>query len=77
VRPFTILFRRLEKCSFYALALIATLRPLPIIAQSFCGPLTLVNFNGINGQYPVSGVTFDTQAICTARLPRADRPLTR
>ena len=61
MRPFTILFRRLEKCSFYALALIATLRPLPIIAQSFCGPLTLVNFNGINGQYPVSGVTFDTQ----------------
>src|ERR1035437_9710056 len=33
----------------------------PVSAQSFCGPLTLVNFNGINGQYPVSGVTFDTQ----------------
>ena len=37
------------------------LEPLPVMAQSFCGPVTLVNFNGVNGQYPAAGVTFDSQ----------------
>src|SRR5450759_4548833 len=43
------------------LAAASVFQTSPVSAQSFCGPLTLVNFNGINGQYPVSGVTFDTQ----------------
>ena len=34
---------------------------LPGAAQDFCGPVTLVNFNGINGQYPAAGVIFDPQ----------------
>ena len=33
----------------------------PVSAQSFCGPVTLINFNGTNGQYPAAGVTFDSQ----------------
>src|SRR5450759_2928407 len=32
----------------------------PVSAQSFCGPVTPINFNGINGQYPAAGVTFDS-----------------
>jgi uncharacterized repeat protein (TIGR03803 family) len=40
---------------------ITAFHPIPVIAQNFCGPVTLVNFNGINGQYPASGVTFDSQ----------------
>jgi uncharacterized repeat protein (TIGR03803 family) len=28
-------------------------------AQNYCGPVTVVNFNGTNGQYPAAGVTFD------------------
>ena len=40
---------------------ITAFHPIPVSAQNFCGPVTLVNFNGINGQYPVSGVTFDHQ----------------
>ena len=43
-----------------ALATTLILQPLPVMAQSFCGPVTLVSFNGINGQYPVAGVTFDS-----------------
>src|ERR1700758_1559915 len=27
--------------------------------QNYCGPVTVVNFNGTNGQYPAAGVTFD------------------
>jgi uncharacterized repeat protein (TIGR03803 family) len=37
------------------------LQPSAGFAQSFCGPVTLINFNGINGQYPAAGVTFDSQ----------------
>lgn len=33
----------------------------PVSAQSFCGPVTPINFNGTNGQYPAAGVTFDSQ----------------
>jgi uncharacterized repeat protein (TIGR03803 family) len=40
---------------------IIAFHPIPVSAQNFCGPVTLVNFNGINGQYPASGVTFDNQ----------------
>src|SRR5581483_9459079 len=29
-------------------------------AQSYCGPVTVINFNGTNGQYPSAGVTFDS-----------------
>ena len=46
----------------YVVAMTLILQPLPVMAQSFCGPVTLVSFNGINGQYPASGVTFDSQA---------------
>jgi uncharacterized repeat protein (TIGR03803 family) len=28
-------------------------------SQSYCGPVTIINFNGTNGQYPIAGVTFD------------------
>ena len=30
------------------------------IAQSYCGPVTAINFNGSNGSYPFAGVTFDS-----------------
>jgi uncharacterized repeat protein (TIGR03803 family) len=43
------------------LATALILQPLPVMAQSFCGPVTLASFNGINGQYPTTGVTFDSQ----------------
>ena len=33
---------------------------VPAMAQNFCGPNTLVSFNGTNGQYPGIGVTFDS-----------------
>ena len=45
---------------FYVLVTTAILQPLPATAQSFCGPTTLINFNGTNGQYPAAGVTFDS-----------------
>jgi uncharacterized repeat protein (TIGR03803 family) len=45
---------------FYALVATAILQPLAATAQSFCGPTTLINFNGTNGQYPAAGVTFDS-----------------
>ncbi len=34
--------------------------PAPLNAQDYCGPVTLINFNGLNGQYPAAGVTFDS-----------------
>src|ERR1700746_4065285 len=37
------------------------LLPSPSVAQSFCGPVTAINFNGTNGQYPAAGVIFDSQ----------------
>ena len=37
------------------------LLPRPSVAQSFCGPVTAINFNGTNGQYPAAGVMFDSQ----------------
>jgi uncharacterized repeat protein (TIGR03803 family) len=33
----------------------------PAGAQSFCGPTTPINFNGSNGSYPYSGVSFDSR----------------
>lgn len=30
------------------------------VAQNFCGPVTAINFNGTNGQYPSAGVAFDS-----------------
>jgi uncharacterized repeat protein (TIGR03803 family) len=33
--------------------------PTPLNAQDYCGPVTVINFNGLNGQYPAAGVTFD------------------
>jgi uncharacterized repeat protein (TIGR03803 family) len=52
---------RLKSEFLCILATTFALQPLPAIAQSFCGPTTLVNFNGINGQYPAAGVIFDAQ----------------
>lgn len=43
------------------LAAFFAFQALPAGAQSFCGPQALVNFNGINGQYPAAGVIFDAQ----------------
>ena len=40
---------------------ITALHPAPAGAQSFCGPTTPINFNGSNGSYPYSGVSFDSQ----------------
>jgi uncharacterized repeat protein (TIGR03803 family) len=34
--------------------------PTRLHAQNYCGPVTLINFNGLNGQYPAAGVTFDS-----------------
>jgi uncharacterized repeat protein (TIGR03803 family) len=39
---------------------IGVFAPIPALAQSYCGPVTTVNFNGLNGQYPAVGVTFDS-----------------
>src|SRR5438270_352873 len=33
---------------------------IPADAQNYCGPVTVVNFNGLNGQYPAAGVVFDS-----------------
>ena len=52
-------FLALQAVLFLGLVITA-FHPIPVSAQNFCGPVTLVNFNGINGQYPVSGVTFDS-----------------
>ena len=40
--------------------LIGALYPIPAGAQSYCGPVTAINFNGTNGQYPSAGVAFDS-----------------
>ena len=53
-------FLALQAVLFLGLVITA-FHPLRVSAQNFCGPVTLVNFNGINGQYPASGVTFDSQ----------------
>jgi uncharacterized repeat protein (TIGR03803 family) len=53
-------FLALQAVLFLGLVITA-FHPIPVSAQNFCGPVTLVNFNGINGQYPASGVTFDSQ----------------
>ena len=52
-------FRGLDRGLFLFLAATYMTQPLPVTAQSFCGPNTLASFNGTNGQYPVAGVTFD------------------
>ena len=54
-------FRHLHRGLFLLIAATSIIRPAPVMAQSFCGPVTLMNFNGTNGQYPVAGVTFDSQ----------------
>ena len=56
----SFLWRHPGQRLFYALVATAILQPLPATAQSFCGPTTLINFNGTNGQYPAAGVTFDS-----------------
>ena len=56
----------LHKVNHLCLWLVAAgvaLQPSTLRAQNFCGPVTLVSFNGINGQYPAAGVTFDSQGI--------------
>jgi hypothetical protein len=53
-------FLALQAVLFLGLVITA-FHPIPVSAQNFCGPVTLVNFNAINGQYPASGVTFDSQ----------------
>jgi uncharacterized repeat protein (TIGR03803 family) len=53
-------FLALQAVLFLGLVITA-FHPIPVSAQNFCGPVTLVNFNGTNGQYPASGVTFDSQ----------------
>lgn len=35
--------------------------PIPLNAQNYCGPVTVVNFNSSNGAYPAAGVAFDGQ----------------
>jgi len=42
---------------------ITAISPTRARGQNFCGPVTVFNFNGINGQYPVAGVTFDSHGV--------------
>ena len=51
---------RLGSLLLLALAATAVLRPAPARGQSYCRPVTLINFNGTNGSYPIGGVTFDS-----------------
>ena len=55
--------RTASKFVSFALSLTALsiFQTSPLSAQSFCGPATLIHFNGTNGQYPAAGVTFDSQ----------------
>src|SRR5246500_2254191 len=53
-------FLRLQAILLVGLVITA-LHPAPAGAQSFCGPTTPINFNGSNGSYPYSGVSFDSQ----------------
>ena len=62
-RTFAPYIVRLETALLFALAATAILRPTPAWGQSYCGPVTLINFNGINGQYPAAGVTFDSHGV--------------
>ncbi len=50
----------LETTLWFVLAVTAALSPTRAWGQSYCGPVTLINFNGLNGQYPSAGVTFDS-----------------
>jgi uncharacterized repeat protein (TIGR03803 family) len=63
----TCLDRGRAPSRFASLALSLTVASIfqtsPASAQSFCGPVTLINFNGTNGQYPAAGVTFDSQGV--------------
>lgn len=61
MRLLSDLSRRLKGEFVCILAATFVLQALPAAAQDFCGPVTLVNFNGINGQYPAAGVVFDPQ----------------
>jgi uncharacterized repeat protein (TIGR03803 family) len=56
-----ILSGSLKRSVVCAFGVTVMLNALHLAAQSFCGPVTLINFNGINGQYPAAGVTFDAQ----------------
>lgn len=49
-------FLSLQGILFLGLVITA-FQPTRAGAQSFCGPVTVVNFNGINGQYPAAGVS--------------------
>ena len=48
---------------FFALVAAAVFHPSPASAQSYCGPLLKVNFNGINGngQYPTGYLAIDAR----------------
>jgi len=46
---------------FLALIAAAAFHPSLAIAQSFCGPVIKVNFNGLNGQYPTGYLAKDGQ----------------
>lgn len=59
--PLSHLSGHLKRGLLYLMATPLLFQSLPATAQSFCGPVTLVNFHGIDGQYLVSGVTFDGQ----------------
>jgi hypothetical protein len=52
---------------------VTTFQSTQLSAQSFCGPVTLVNFNGINGQYPAAGVMFDSGYYSRPRLSSRTR----
>src|ERR1051326_5031946 len=53
--------KRFDHLLFVALATISVTFPIRAWGQSFCGPETVINFNGTNGQYPSAGVTFDSK----------------
>jgi uncharacterized repeat protein (TIGR03803 family) len=61
VRLLSNLSRHLKGDLACIVSITVVLPVLPASAQNFCGPVTLINFNGTNGQYPAAGVIFDPQ----------------
>jgi uncharacterized repeat protein (TIGR03803 family) len=58
---FTANYSRLEFVLLFTLIVAAAIEPTRAYGQNFCGPVSVINFNGLNGQYPAAGVTFDSQ----------------
>ena len=60
-RAYPLYIVRLETAGLLALTVTAVLGPIAARGQSYCGPVTLIHFNGPNGQYSIAGVMSDSQ----------------